>query len=127
MKDSERPILIIKMNTDNKKQFNIIDSTPLVSVDLIIKNPNKEILLGKRVNRPAQGYWFVPGGRILKNEKILDALKRVSKTEIGYDLSNHNPKLLGAYDHICRQNIFLYFLCAHCLCCKLRVVPSGTG
>jgi colanic acid biosynthesis protein WcaH len=39
----------------------IIENTPLVSVDLIIKNENK-ILLGKRVNKPAQGYWFTLGG-----------------------------------------------------------------
>ena len=34
----------------------IIDNTPLVSVDLIVKHEGK-VLLGKRVNKPAQGYW----------------------------------------------------------------------
>ena len=63
---------------DTQKVLNIIDATPLVSVDLIIENRLKQILLGKRVNRPAQGYWFVPGGRILKNETIKDAIKRIS-------------------------------------------------
>ena len=52
---------------DTNNALAIINATPLVAVDLIIENRNKEILLGKRVNRPAQGYWFVPGGRILNN------------------------------------------------------------
>jgi len=89
---------------DTKQALNIINSTPLVSVDLIIENPDKEILLGKRVNRPAQGFWFVPGGRILKNETIKDAIKRVSLAEIGIDLSDHNPGLLGASEHIYDDN-----------------------
>jgi len=89
---------------DTKNVLNIIDSTSLVSVDLIIENRNKEILLGKRVNRPAQGYWFVPGGRILKNETIKDAIKRVSTTETGVDLSDHDPRLLGASEHIYEDN-----------------------
>ncbi len=38
----------------------IVESTPLVAIDLVVRAPDKKILLGKRVNRPAQGYWFVP-------------------------------------------------------------------
>ena len=89
---------------DTQKVLNIIDATPLVSVDLIIENRLKQILLGKRVNRPAQGYWFVPGGRILKNETIKDAIKRISTREIGIDLADHNPALLGAGEHIYEDN-----------------------
>ena len=51
----------------------IIDNTPLVSVDLIVKHKGK-VLLGKRVNKPAQGYWFTLGGRIFKNESIQSAI-----------------------------------------------------
>ena len=46
----------------------IIKSTPLVSIDLIVRNIEDNVLLGKRTNRPAQGCWFVPGGRVLKDE-----------------------------------------------------------
>ena len=92
------------MNTEDKKFIDIIDSTPLALIDLIVQNPKKEILLGKRVNQPAQGYWFVPGGRIQKNETIRDAIKRISQTEIGVDLSDHDPGLLGASEHIYGDN-----------------------
>ena len=47
----------------------VIDSTPLISIDILLKKDNK-ILLGRRVNKPAQGYFFSTGGRIFKNESI---------------------------------------------------------
>ena len=40
---------------------NIIASTPLVALDFIIEYDNC-FLLGKRINEPAKGYYFVPGG-----------------------------------------------------------------
>jgi hypothetical protein len=38
----------------------VVRSTPLISIDLIVENERGEFLLGKRTNRPAQGFWFVP-------------------------------------------------------------------
>jgi colanic acid biosynthesis protein WcaH len=84
--------------------IDIINATPLVSVDLIIQNPDHEILLGKRLNRPAKGFWFAPGGRIKKNETLDKAIARVSHTEIGITLSKKNSKFLGGFDHIYSDN-----------------------
>jgi colanic acid biosynthesis protein WcaH len=92
------------MKMEEKYILEIIKATPLVSVDLIIRNPSEKVLLGKRTNRPAKGYWFVPGGRIIKNETINQALKRISEVEVGLDLSADAPSLLGAYDHIYEDN-----------------------
>jgi colanic acid biosynthesis protein WcaH len=92
------------MKIEDKNILEIIKATPLVSIDLVIKNPSKKVLLGKRTNRPAKGYWFVPGGRIIKNETINQALKRISKVEVGLDLSTEALSLLGAYDHIYEDN-----------------------
>jgi colanic acid biosynthesis protein WcaH len=92
------------MKKEDKHILEIIEATPLVSIDLIIRNHSEKVLLGKRINRPAKGYWFVPGGRIIKNETIDHALKRISKAEIGLDLSSNAPSLLGAYDHIYEDN-----------------------
>ena len=61
----------------------VIASTPLISIDLIVRNKRGEILLGKRTNRPAKGNWFVPGGRILKDESFESAFKRLLKAELG--------------------------------------------
>ena len=48
----------------------VIKSSPLVSIDLIVRNEQGQVLLGKRTNRPAQGFWFVVGGRVLKDESL---------------------------------------------------------
>jgi colanic acid biosynthesis protein WcaH len=87
------------------KQFlQIIDNTPLVSIDLIIEDSQGKVLLGKRTNRPAQDYWFVPGGRIRKNETIAEAIIRISSTELGKELSINDLQLIGNYDHIYEDN-----------------------
>ena len=89
----------------NDQQFiAIIDATPLVSVDLILHNTRGEILLGKRNNKPAQGYWFVPGGRIRKNETIDHAIERIAEKELGLNLKRNEMTLLGVYDHIYEDN-----------------------
>ncbi|MDP2000518.1 MAG: hypothetical protein Q8K22_13130 [Rhodoferax sp.] len=49
--------------------LDVVNHTPLVAVDLVLVRGGHEVLLGLRNNRPAQGFWFVPGGRILKNER----------------------------------------------------------
>ena len=91
---------------DDKQFLKIIDATPLVSIDLILEDGNGRILLGKRVNRPAQGYWFVPGGRIVKNEKLADAIKRISTAELGITILLSDVELFGAFDHIYEDNCF---------------------
>ncbi len=84
----------------------IIKNTPLISIDLIIKNKEGKILLGKRKNKPAQGYYFVPGGRIFKNETIEDAFENISKNELGIGLKIENANFLGIYQHFYKDNFF---------------------
>ena len=82
----------------------IVDNTPLVSVDLIVKNEGK-VLLGKRVNKPAQGCWFTLGGRVLKNETIQNAIKRIGKMELGL-MTYDRPKFIGVFEHLYENSIF---------------------
>ncbi len=82
----------------------VIDHTPLVSVDLIVKHKGK-VLLGKRVNKPAQGYWFTLGGRVLKNESIQSAIQRIWKQELGIILES-SPKFIGVFEHFYDDSIF---------------------
>jgi len=42
---------------DDQTFKTVVDSTPLVSIDILIKRISK-VLLGKRINKPAQGYFF---------------------------------------------------------------------
>ena len=85
------------------EQFlSIVDATPLVSIDLIIRNDNGEVLLGRRLNRPARDCWFVPGGRIRKNERVAEALNRISQRELGTVVIG--ARLLGVFDHFYEDN-----------------------
>lgn len=89
---------------NNEKFLDMIDSTPLVSMDLLIEDKQGRVLLGKRLNKPAQDYWFVPGGRIRKNETLSDAIVRISKAELGIEITLDKTRLMGAFDHIYDDN-----------------------
>ena len=89
---------------DGEAFLNIIDATPLIAIDLVLRNQEGQVLLGKRTNRPALGYWFVPGGRILKNERLHEALTRIASDELGLRLDKEETALLGAYEHIYEDN-----------------------
>jgi len=80
----------------------IIASTPLISIDLIVRNDRNQVLLGKRINRPAQGFWFVPGGRVLKDESLESAFKRLLKSEL--NIAVYNSKFKGVYQHFYDDN-----------------------
>jgi len=38
----------------------IVRHAPLVSIDVLLKDPEEYVLLGLRVNEPARGKYFVP-------------------------------------------------------------------
>ena len=77
----------------------VVENTPLISIDFIIKDiDTQEILLGKRINKPAFGYYFTLGGRVLKNETLLNAKKRIFRNELGIELDN-NLNFLGIFEH----------------------------
>lgn len=88
----------MKLLSDQTFHF-ILENTPLVSIDFLIQNNMNKILLGKRVNRPAQDYWFVPGGRIRKDERIEDAFVRLSENELGKIITFKEGVLHGVYQH----------------------------
>jgi colanic acid biosynthesis protein WcaH len=61
--------------------------------------------LGLRKNKPAQGFWFVPGGRIFKDERIADALARIGQEEIGVTLSPDQVRFKGVFEHLYEDNV----------------------
>lgn len=76
---------------------------PLISIDLIIQDSDGRILLGLRKNPPAEHTWFVPGGRIEKDERLGSAFRRITQAEIGDVLASvkfEDAQRLGAFDHI---------------------------
>ena len=57
-------------------------SMPIPCVDLLVAYKNS-LLLMLRNNEPAKDLWFTPGGRIYRNEKLIDTVKRVLPEETG--------------------------------------------
>jgi colanic acid biosynthesis protein WcaH len=84
----------------------VVRLSPLAAIDLVIRNSRDEILLGLRTNEPAKGFYFVPGGMILKNERLSDAFARLLKNETNFDASIGDARLLGAYEHFYAANRF---------------------
>ncbi|WP_345194847.1 GDP-mannose mannosyl hydrolase [Kistimonas scapharcae] len=82
----------------------VVASTPLVSLDLIVRNTERKVLLGLRTNRPAKGFWFVPGGRIRKDESFAAAFGRLTEGELGVRLALTDARFLGPYQHFYSDN-----------------------
>lgn len=84
----------------------ILQSTPLIAIDLCVITAAQEILLGYRNNRPAQDFWFVPGGRIRKGETLIRAFSRITEQELGSAIPFEQGKFLGVYEHFYNDNFF---------------------
>lgn len=72
---------------------------PLVSIDLVVRDPEGRVLVGCRTNRPARGSWFVPGGRVRKDERLDEAFRRVSAGELGREVARSEARFLGVFEH----------------------------
>jgi colanic acid biosynthesis protein WcaH len=81
----------------------IVRHVPIVSVDLIVRHDGG-VVLGRRTNRPGRGEWFVPGGRVRKDERIDAAIHRIAEAELGVDVRIEDR--LGVYEHLWDESEF---------------------
>ena len=88
----------INFLSENEWEFSV-KNLPIIAIDLIIKNKKSEILMGKRLNNPAKDLFFVPGGRIFKNEKIKKAFKRITFNELGKSYNIKDSIFINYYEH----------------------------
>ena len=84
----------------------LIRTAPLVAVDVVLKDAAGQALLVERNDEPARGFYFVPGGRIFKNERIAEAFQRIVTAELGLSISFRRAVPLGLYQHIYDTNRF---------------------
>ncbi|MEM7246540.1 MAG: GDP-mannose mannosyl hydrolase [Acidobacteriota bacterium] len=84
--------------------LDIVRLTPLISIDLVIRS-GENTLLGLRSNRPARDTWFVPGGRIRKDESFADAFRRLTEVELGREVAIDSATFLGHYEHFYEDNV----------------------
>lgn len=110
------------LNTQDFSQ--VVRTTPLISIDLLIENERGEYLVGRRKNRPAQGYWFVPGGRVLKDENLSCAFTRLCEEELGYFFAISDGRFFGVWQHFYDDNFSLSSFTTHyivlCYCLKIN-------
>jgi len=59
--------------------------SPIVGVGGVIFE-GASVLLAKRGQEPAKGTWSLPGGAVELGEKVIDALKREIREEIGIEI-----------------------------------------
>lgn len=89
----------------NTDFLTVVSNTPLIAIDLILHDEQGRYLLGRRVNKPAQGSWFVPGGRVRKDESLDDAFARLAREELGLGTAARpDAELLGVYEHFYVDN-----------------------
>jgi len=82
----------------------VVKNSPLVSIDLILQDPQGKIFLGCRRNQPAKGKWFVPGGRIRKGERLDQALFRIVREELGVKSISSAAEFVGVFEHFYEDN-----------------------
>lgn len=63
-------------------------------------------MVGLRRNKPAQGSWFVPGGRVRKNETLDHAFARLTHEELSIDMPRAHARLLGVFEHFYDDSVF---------------------
>ena len=62
----------------------IVANVPIICVDVVIVRDGKALLV-LRGDPPAKGEWWLPGGRVLKNESLKEAAHRKALEEVGLD------------------------------------------
>lgn len=82
----------------------VIDHAPLIAIDLLVEDQDHRVLLGWRKNPPAQSCWFVPGGRIRKNETLEQAFARITLAELGQAFDMEQSVFTGVYQHFYADN-----------------------
>src|SRR3989338_4511051 len=88
----------------SQKKFNCIYSqVPRLGVEIILKTKDG-VLLTKRLIPPSKGMWHFPGGSILFNETLKQAVKRTAKEEI--NLNVKIVKLLGVIEFPQKKEVF---------------------
>jgi ADP-ribose pyrophosphatase YjhB (NUDIX family) len=71
----------------SQEEFNSIYSkVPRLTVEIVIKNKSGKIYLTKRAIEPCKGKWHLPGGTVRYGESMVDAVKRITKRELGVDV-----------------------------------------
>ena len=83
-----------KNGLGEKLFLHVSSLTPIVNVDILVRNPSTaEILLTWRDDNFYRG-WHIPGGIIRFKEKMIDRIELVAKVELGAKIDSINGPLV---------------------------------
>lgn len=102
--------------------------TPLVNVDLLIKDENGRILLSWRDDQFVGAGWHLPGGIVRFKEKIEKRLMKVAEKEIG-TVVEVDPVPIAMNELICNHNTTRGHFISILYKCFLpsKFIPKNTG
>ena len=67
-----------------KAEFDAIFArVPRLTVELVLSDPGRGVLLNRRDIEPCIGLWHLPGGTVRFGEPVTDAVVRVAEAELG--------------------------------------------
>jgi len=82
-------------------------AVPIFTTDVLFFNKEKtKTLLFKRTNDPLKGVYFSAGGRLLKNEKIVDGAARQALREVGIRVDKKKLVFCGILEDMHRTSAF---------------------
>lgn len=94
------------MFIDKELYKKILDNIPIPTVDILFFNTSWWLLLAKRNNEPLKGIYYIPGWRVNKWEKSIDAAKRKAYEELGISIDASKLQFIGVYDDIFDRSAF---------------------
>lgn len=75
----------------------IVRKTVVCCVDIALRSPDGKYLIVQRATHPVKGYWWLPGGRLLKGETFFEGAVRKCAQEAG--VTDARPiKTLGVWN-----------------------------
>ena len=103
----------------------IINLVPMCYVDLVVKKKDTFLLI-KRLENPAKNQWWFPGGRILFNEKLQEAVKRKLREEV--NIKNFQKiQFLGIKEMSFKKGIYKKPICGIANVFLVEVEESDCG
>lgn len=101
--------------------------TPIVNVDLLIKDENGRTLLSWRDDQFAGAGWHLPGGIVRFKEKLEERLQKVAEKEIGAAVE-FEPIPIAINQIICKHNTRGHFISVLYKCfLSSEYIPKNTG
>lgn len=84
-----------ELDLSDQEYREVFEKAARLCVDLIF-TCGDGVLLTKRAIPPFEGLWHLPGGRVIKGERIEEAVKRITECELGIKFGQeYNPRLIG--------------------------------